>query len=156
MATVTGTLHDFGMGPLAAFSPKITFRPSGPGVTGAKLLATKPITVVPDESGYFTVELEPTDAIHPDRWYTIAIEWLDASIEYIGKDILVDWKLRVPQAGGPIGQLVEAPSNPAQVWTGLTPPMLPTRGTWWLVVDPDNLFADPLPPLKRGQLYEWS
>ena len=42
-APVTGTLTDFGLDALAAYSPEIVFTPSGPGVDGSGLLASRPI-----------------------------------------------------------------------------------------------------------------
>jgi hypothetical protein len=129
MALVTGTLSNFQLGSIAAFSPTITFTPSGPAVLTPYLLATKPITVVPETDGTFSLDLFENIG-HPATWYTIRVEWLNGAGVPTGVDF-IDWKLLVPPGGGALGDLIAVPSNPAMVWTSETPPTDPTPGTWW-------------------------
>jgi hypothetical protein len=152
MATVTGTLADFGLSLLTAYSPKIIFTPSGPatgpGAGSARfLLATRPIECIPAPDGKFSVELYPNEASIPATHYTIRIEWRDPNAfdddrGYVGRDD-PDWELVVPNLGGSIADLLKLPSNPAQTWVGDLPPDNPTPGTWWL-----------LP--STGDIFEWS
>lgn len=152
MPTVTGFLQDFGENLLSDYSPELHFLPSGPAVGNVTLYATKPIVVIPNPvNGRFEVDLVQTTDLNPDRWFVIAIAWLDSVTGgYIGKDFL-DWKLRVPPEGGQLADLMEAPSNPGRAWVGLTPPPNPTPYTWWLHSNPDNI----LDPENTGDLYEW-
>ena len=151
MATVTGTLSDFGVGEIRGLSPRIIFSPSGPAtgsVNYSILLASRPIVVIPDAFGQFEVDLAPNDVLIPVTYYTVSIEWMVPDMfgpenGYIGTDYL-QWKITVPSAGGPIGGMIATPSNPSQVWIGPTPPpgdVLP--GTWWLNT-------------TTGDLLEWS
>lgn len=132
MAIVTGTLNDFGLDALTAYSPEIAFIPSGPAVNAVKLLATRTVMASPGSDGSFTVDLAPTDNLRPERWYTIRIQWLDASGGYVGADF-PDWRLYVPTAGGILADLIAAPWNPALVWVGADAPTgIPTVNTFWL------------------------
>jgi hypothetical protein len=142
LATVTGILTDFLNVPLAAFSPEIWFTPSGPAISNAAntaLFSTKPIVVIPAADGTFTVNLQSTDFLQPSVWYMVSVRWLDSVGGYVGIDF-IDWQLFVPTAGGAIGGIIAAPSNPAQVWVGETPPANPTPGTWWLIPSTSDLF----------------
>lgn len=151
MATVTGTLADFGLESLAQFAPEITFTPSGPAVFAPYLMASKPISVIPAPDGTFSVDLFESFFGHPATWYTIKITWLNGANVPVGFDP-IDWKLMVPEGGGALVDLLEVPSNPAQVWVGPPDPndpsqplglTNPTSGTWWL--NPNT-----------GDIYEWS
>lgn len=131
MAKVTGALTDFGLQPFPELQPRLIFTPSGPGVSGARLFATKPMIVTPAGSGSFTVELQPTANLRPALWYTITIEWLDPAGNYISSDHL-SWKLFVPSGGGELSDLIETPANPSLVWVGPTPPLNLQPGQKWL------------------------
>lgn len=134
MALVTGNLSTFGLNAIILKSPRLLFVPSGPAVTGAYVLATRPVEAViaTDGSGAFTVNLAATQTLRPERWYSIRVEWLDSASNYVGLD-LPDWKLFVPEAGGSIGDLLNnLPSNPSQIWFGETAPIDPTPYTGWV------------------------
>jgi hypothetical protein len=151
MATVTGILTDFNLQSLDSYSARIIFTASEPATLPGRLLSTKEIVVIPGADGSFSVDLRPTDAITPQVFYRVRIEWLDSDGGFVGTDY-IGWRLFVPSDGGPIGDLLSMPSNPSMVWEGPTPPENPTPGTWWLQVNPD----DPDDPRNTGQLYEWS
>lgn len=144
MATVTGTLADFGLNSLASFSPQIVFTPSSAAVGGVAipyLLATQPRVVIPASDGSFTATLVHTDILRgaKDIYYSIRIEWLDSAGNFVHVDF-PDWKLYVPAAGGTIVDLIQAPWNPALVWVGPTPPGgQPTNNTFWLDTETGNL-----------------
>ncbi|WIB16282.1 hypothetical protein DEJ34_03875 [Curtobacterium sp. MCPF17_050] len=151
MPAVTGTLRDFNIQSLAAFSPRIIFTPSGVAVSETRLYSTKPVVVVPNLGGDFEVFLQATEDVDPAVWYTIRIEWLDSDKGYVGVD-LVEWKLFVPSDGGSIGDLLRVPASAVRVWVGLEPPAYPSPGTLWLLMNPDDVDD----PRNTGYLYEWS
>ncbi|GAA0960168.1 hypothetical protein [Frigoribacterium faeni] len=127
MATVTGTLSDFGYASLAPLRPEIAFIPSGAGVFGGRLMATRPVTVTPGTSGYFEVDLVPAD----DRWFQIRIAWLDPVSGAPDNDY-VEPRLYVPELGGPIGHLLKAPSTPSTdvAWQPTAPKPWPVGLVW--------------------------
>jgi hypothetical protein len=151
MALVTGSLKDFALAPMSDRTPQITFSPSAPAAKDGLLLATRPVSVYPTGSGSFSVDLQPTDELMPVTWYTVRISWLESEGGYVAVDF-VDWKLFVPQEGGAIGDLIDAPVNPALVYISLTPPTNALPGTWWLESNPNNIND----PANTGILYEWS
>jgi hypothetical protein len=152
MALVTGSLKDFSLAPMSDRTPQITFSPSAPAAKDGLLLATPPVSVYPTGSGSFSVDLQPTDELMAVTWYTVRISWLESGGGYVAFDF-PDWKLFVPQEGGAIGDLIDAPINPALVYTSLTPPTgkMPL-GIWWLESNPDNIND----PANTGILHEWS
>lgn len=138
MATVTGALSDFGIKPFPELQPRLIFTPSGPSMSNSRLFATKPVIVAPFGSGSFSVDLQPTMNLRPVVWYTITIEWLDPSGNYISSDELT-WKLFVPFGGGELSDLIETPANPSLIWVGPTPPPNPQPGHRWLNSDTGTL-----------------
>lgn len=151
MATVTGTLKDFGLAALAPYSPTLNFIPSGPARNDTTIFGTRTISVTPAADGSFSVDLVATDGLQTVVWYTLTISWLNSTAGYTETDF-PDWKLYVPAVGGTIGGLITAPTNPALVYTSLTAPVSPTPGTWWLESNPDNINDT----ANTGNLYEWS
>jgi hypothetical protein len=131
-ATVTGNINDFlGQG-FPDLHPRIVFTPSGPGMSGVRIFATKKIVEeVPHAEGYFSVDLQVTEDMHPVVYYQVSIEWLDPAGNYVSVDHL-DWKLFVPAGGGIITDLFEKPLNPLMFWVGSSPPPYPQPGQHWL------------------------
>lgn len=156
MAVVTGTLKTFGLESLAGKRPVIVFEANkaatGPG---GELFATDPVRVTPGTNDTFSARLQPTEGlITPDVHYKMFIEYLDSANNYVRVDN-PDWTLRVPTAGGALGDLLQlprlnsalvitAPRAPA-VWLGL--------GAMWLHMDPDDP-NNPDNPNNTGNLYE--
>lgn len=130
MATIYGTLTDFGLQTLAPYKPVLKFTPSGPGVKGRKVFSGRPVEVPVASSGAFSVLLEPTDGVTPKVWYTVSIEYLNDGGQYTSLDIL-GYRLFVPAPGGAIGDLPGAPLSSDTVLVGLNPPPPGYRG-WWL------------------------
>ena len=133
MAIVTGILADFGLALLSPYSPRIIFTASSNAVFAADLLATRPLVCLPSTiDGTFSIDIANTDAMRPETWYTIRIEWLDTAGNYVGADFPT-WRLYVPLAGGRLADLIAAPWNPAMVWADPLPPTgTPTANTFWL------------------------
>ena len=129
MATVTGTLRNFGWSNMSNLKPRVWFIPSGPAVRVSRLLATPPIEATISTTGNLTVTLEQTVGTRPDSWYNIRIEWLDPGGNYIGADY-PEWRLYVPQQGGELSELLDVPPASGDVWVGPTPP--PTTSRLWL------------------------
>lgn len=144
MATVTGTLNDFGLQAMAHLDPRIVFTLSGPAVTTSRvLLATRSIVVpVTEGHGFWSVELATTVGMRPERVINTRVEWRDPDFYGEGSGFIgVDfhgWQLFVPPEGGSFADLVSAPSNPESVWVGPTPPENAVPGTWWLNTDPES------------------
>lgn len=130
MAVVTFTLTDFGLETLTDKSPRVIFTPSSAGVKGAQLFPTTPIVAIPDAAGNGSVTLESTDGVVPTVWYTVSIEHLQPGGKYTHYDVL-NYRMFVPEQGGPIGSLPGAPLSPQSVLVSLDPPPPGYRG-WWL------------------------
>ena len=139
MATVTGTLTDFGLNNLFSFSPRLFFTPSTVGVLNGQVFATKPVRATIFEDASFSVELQPTEALLNDVYYSVSISYLNTGGTYISLD-LPEWKVRVPDEGGPIGELITAAVNPRLTWVDEDPPIAPTAGQLWLVPSTGDLY----------------
>jgi len=145
MPTVTGTLQDFNLQPLAGFRPELVFTASGAAVFRPRVFVTKPVVVSPTNLGAFTVELAATTLLRPDTWYTLAIRWLDPQGGYTTTDF-PEWKIRVPEEGGNLAELAEAEPTDRMTWVGPNPPTgTLARYLWWIDTSSN-------PPV----LYEWS
>lgn len=149
MPKVIGRLTDFGLDAMVGQDPRLVFRHSTPGVSGASVLASRPVIVQTEGNGVFEVELVDSSRVSPAGWYQVTLEWRDDETRQRRQDVL-PFRLYVPAAGGQIGDLLRVPSNPAMVWTGPTPPPNPSPGLWWLYDGPDT------DTLKTGDLMEWS
>lgn len=131
MPVVNGTLLDFQVTASPEVHPQIILKPSGAGVSGDVLHFPREIVITPDSDGTWSTTLTATEDLNPLVWYEPSIRWLEPgypAIDFPG------WKLFVPLLGGPFdfAQIVEAPSNPTQIWVGPTPPTNPTPGTRWI------------------------
>lgn len=129
MPTISFTLTDFGLATLTDKSPRVIFTPSSAGVKGTRLLPTTPIVAIPDASGNGTVALESTDGVVPAVWYTVSIEHLQPGGQYTHYDLL-EYRLYVPENGGPIGSLPGVPLSPTTVLVSLDPPPPGYKGFW--------------------------
>lgn len=156
MAAVTGTLKTFGLATLAGKQPVVVFEANKPA-TGpdGELFATDPVKVTPAADGAFNARLQPTenlitDGVHYKMW----IEYLDSANNYVRVDN-PDWTLRVPAAGGALGDLLQLPKvNSALV---ITAPVAPAiwlgLGAMWLQLDPNDP-NNPANPANTGDLHE--
>ena len=126
MPLVTGTLTDFGLQPLTGAQPELIFTPQEPATKNGRLLATRPIVVTPQPSGYFEVDLISTVGVVPATWYEVTIRWVDPASGFDH----VRWRLTVPDGGGQIGTLLAAPAGPGTFYAGRERP--PVDGKIWL------------------------
>ncbi|MCT2085027.1 hypothetical protein M3D75_02755 [Microbacterium enclense] len=122
LATVTGTLRDFGGELDTSISPRIVFRPNGAAVGGGGLLFSRPVIVDTfGGGGAWSVQLESTDALWNvtggDVWYDVTVDRLTSGADWAPWDHPGS-RLKVPPAGGVFSALVTAPTNPAQMWVG--------------------------------------
>jgi hypothetical protein len=131
MPTVTGALQDFGLESLNAYKPEIIFTPSGAASARNSLFASRPIKVIPASNGSFTVTLANTTILRPEVWYNISIRWLDPLAGYQAADF-PQWRVRVPGAGGLLGDLIEAQPSSQETWIGDYPPNNPAPYLWWI------------------------
>lgn len=156
MAAVTGTLKTFGLESLAGKQPVIVFEANkaatGPG---GELFATDPVRVPPASDGAFTARLQPTENLITDGvHYRMWIEYLDAANNYVRVDN-PDWQLRVPSAGGTLGDLLKLPrvSSGLVITSPTPPPIWLGLGAMWLQADPNDI-DNPLNPGNTGDLHE--
>lgn len=117
---VWGFLTDFRLISLATRQVRLRFVPSGPGVDAARLLSKAPIEAVVAADGAFTCALYPTLTVSPEVWYTPEISYLSAGQASAYERL--PWKLRVPRAGGRIGDLLLAPAPPGVIAVGMGEP----------------------------------
>lgn len=129
MPTVTGTLTDIGLDPLAPFNPVLRFTPSQPAGDGnARIFASRPVEVTPTETGYFSVDLASTDTITPaDTHWRLTIHYRkpdgydNSGGGFTAADHVVA-KIRVPAAGGILADLFDIPPRLDDVHVGNNPP----------------------------------
>jgi len=150
--TITGTLTEIAGGHLAGQYPEVVFTLNKTGTTESTIYPTEPAKVTPASDGSFSVNLADTTKMLDDSWYTMSIQWLDGAANYNRIDY-PDWKIRVPTAGGPIGNLRGNGSNLSMVYVSKTPPANPVPFMLWLQQDPAN--PDPYDPDNTGKLYRW-
>lgn len=149
MVLVHGTLTDFGLQSLATKQPKVIFTPSGAGTLGASLFASDPIVVYPEPDGSFTVDLQPTDGVAPQVWYTVSIEHLKPGGQFTHYDVL-GYKLFVPVIGGALGDMPDAPLSPSTVLVSLDPPPPGYKGFYLNAAGPGEDPGDPNNPASSG------
>lgn len=149
MVSVNGELNDFGLRTLADKEPAVIFTPSGPGTLGRTLFSSDPIVVYPDEDGTFTVDLQPTDGVVPEVWYTVSISHLKAGGRFTHYDVL-GYKLFVPITGGALGDMPDAPLSPSTVLVSLDPPPAGYKGFYLNAAGPGEDPGDPNDPASSG------
>lgn len=149
MAVVTFKLNDFGIASMSPYAPRVWIIPEGAAVLNSSpldyLVSSKPIRATLDPDGEtFTVHLWPSPWTRPMARYRLVIEWLNRDGVPVGRDA-PDWVLHIPAQDENINlaDIIDLPTNPYWVWTGLEPPVTPTPGTWWM--NPET-----------GDLFEWS
>ncbi|WP_181131541.1 hypothetical protein [Rathayibacter sp. AY2B5] len=117
MATVYGTLTDLAREPLNDRAIRLRFVPSGPGVAGGRLLSQAPIEVEVQPGGVFSADIFTTTTISPETWFTIELGYLVAGQAAAYE--LIPGKLRVPEGGGAVGDLLDTEPPPGVIAVGL-------------------------------------
>lgn len=150
MPAVTGKLTEVSGGHLVGKAPEIHFTLNAPNAKSGVMLPTEPLTVAPATDGSFTANLQSTEDMMDDAFYTVSIQWLDAAGNYVKADF-PQWKIRVPLGGGAFSDLFGSPpKNSAMIYVSLSPPTNAPNGAWWLEDDP----TDPDNPLNTGNLHQ--
>ena len=169
MATVTGNLKDITGGLFNTRQGVICFTLNRGNIrVGAgNVVPDNTREAVPDENtGEFSINLEPTDQMALDAWYTISVLWLQQSAtgsrQPAALASYLDLKIRVPSSGGSIGDLYDptagggggANPNGRVVWVSQTPPPNPWPWMLWLEQEPGP-DPDPFYPKNTLDLHEW-
>lgn len=163
MALVSGQLRDITANPMGNQKVVLLLSLNRPGLkaTGSfagEVLPTETVKVVPQSSGDWSVDLALTTNLLDDCWYQLSIQWVGDDGVPGGRMDFPDWKIRVPEGGGKLADLVDrGPGyggvNNRVVWVSQKAPEHPRRFMLWLQQDPEN--PDPTNPLNTGNLYEW-
>ncbi len=165
MAEVTGSIKDILDESLAGRQVEIIFRLNNANIqttagTLSRINPTAEARVTPNAStGFFNVNLTPTEVMLFDAYYTISIRWVD------GKGPERDfpgWQLRVTRDGGTLTEmLVLGPpqghwggpiANLSMVLIALTQPENLQVGQLWLQASPGN-HSSADESLNTGKLY---
>ncbi|QOT16473.1 hypothetical protein [Paenarthrobacter sp. YJN-5] len=150
MPAVPGNLTEVNFGHLVGKAPEIIFTLNAPNAKPGVMIPTEPVSVAPAGDGSFTANLQSTEDMMDDAWYTVSIKWLDSPGKYVKAD-WPDWQLRVPLGGGTFSDLFgRPPKNSLMFYVSLSAPTNVPQGSWWLEDDP----ADPDNPLNTGNLHQ--
>lgn len=127
MALVTFSVRTYGFGVFAANEMlRVAFVPSGPATSTFSAFPERPLCVTPDAEGFVSIDLVPTLGLAPEVWYTVRFEWFTQD-PLTGEWVAAGWsdlpgRLRVPEAGGTLGDLITASPPPGAVMWGYGPP----------------------------------
>lgn len=163
MAEVTGSIKDILDGSLANRQVEIIFRLNSANIqtiagTLARINPTAEVKVTPNAStGFFNVDLTPTEVMLFDAYYTITIRWVDGSAPEMD---FPGWQLRVTREGGTLTEmLVLGPpqgnwggpiANLSMVLVALTQPENLQVGQLWLKASSHTSSNE---ALNTGKLY---
>lgn len=118
MAFKTGYLSQFGLSTMMIYQPTLQFVPSGPGVAGAYILASRPVEANLQSDGSFTVDLIPNEQVKPATYYTMRLTWLDEASNFTSVD-LPQWKFTVTNVNGALLDDAQTGSPTGlEVWVG--------------------------------------
>lgn len=165
MAEVTGNLKDITGGLLDSRQGVVQFtlNQGNIRVSNDNVIPDNTREAVPNASGEFSINLEPTDQMALDAWYTVSVLWLQQPDSGFRKPAAMvsylDLKIRVPSSGGPIGSLWDASGGAAGpnnrvVWVSQTAPSKPRPFMLWLKQEPGPN-PDPFDSRNTSDLYEW-
>lgn len=168
MAAVTGNLKDITGGTFGSREGVIQFTLNAGNIRvgSGNVIPNNTREVVPDfDTGEFSINLEPTEAMALDAWYTVSILWLQQSESGVREPAAlasyVDLKIRVPSGGGRIDELWDSGGgggtpgpNSRVVWVSQTAPANPHRFMLWLEQEPGPT-PDPFDSRNTGNLKEW-
>lgn len=146
MAILTFSVRTYGLGP---FPPderlRVAFVPSGAGFTTVSAFPERTIWVEPDADGLVRVDLAPTVGLRPEVWYKVEFHWLSRdpiNNSWVTKGHSeVKGKLRIPAAGGTLGDLLEAAAPPGSVMWGYGPPPESLTDTFYVDISGMKLVA---------------
>lgn len=118
MAVKTGFLSQFGLSTMMIYQPALEFVPSGPGISGSYILASRPAKAALASDGSFTVNLIPNEQVTPETHYTMRLTWLDEASNFTSVDI-PQWRFTVTNVNGALMDDAQT-GNPTglEVWVG--------------------------------------
>ncbi|QRQ79091.1 hypothetical protein [Glutamicibacter protophormiae] len=168
MAEVTGNLKDITGGLMDSREGVVCFTLNAGNirVSNDNVIPDNTREAVPNASGEFSINLEPTDQMVMDAWYTISVLWIQqpdgGHRKPAAMTSYLDLKIRVPSSGGPIGELWDLSAgaggkpgpNNRVVWVSQTPPSKPRPFMLWLQQEPGES-PDPFDPKNTSNLHEW-
>lgn len=106
----------------AAERCEVMFIPSAASFTSLSFFPGREVTAYPDTTGYLSVDLVPTLGLRPEVWYLMVVRWFPFPHPITGErgksTVEVLGRLRVPEAGGAIGDFIEADPPPGGVVMG--------------------------------------
>lgn len=172
MAIVTGSLRRADMQASGLGMPRVVFYLPTATVSGTlspgRITPTEPVYAIPDSTGEWTTDLFPTDDMLDGVFYKMRLEWISPTGTVGAVMDFPDWDIRVPSGGGSLEDLAggsgpgNAWANQRIVWSSLTAPLRPRRGTMWLLADPNNPTNSDVshpswePGWLSGDLMEWN
>jgi len=168
VATVTGNLKDITGGLMDSREGivQFTLNQGNIRVSSGNVIPDNTRGTKPEADGSFSINLEPTDQMALDAWYTVSVLWLQQDDSGFKKPAALasylNLKIRVPSSGGSIGQLYDpnagggGGSNPNNriVWVSQTAPSNPRPWMLWLKQEPGPN-PDPFDSRNTSDLYEW-
>jgi len=165
MVAVTGSVKDILDGSMADRKVDLVFQLQAPNIqtvagTMARINPTAEAVVTPNATtGFFSVDLTPTEVFLFDAFYTLKIRWLDSDAPEMD---LPGWQIRVNRDGGTLTEmLVLGPphgnwggpiANLSLVLVSLTQPENLQRGQLWLQAAAGS-HASSNPALNTGKLW---
>ena len=137
MPTITGTLSDIGLAPLTGLNPELRFTPSSSAVDGSgRVFASEPVTVTPNASGAFTVNLASTLNLMPrGTHWLLSVHWRGGTADNQGFPAtdFPPLKLFVGASNASIADLLTDPGGWAgRIFIGTEPPADPSAWVAWI------------------------
>ncbi|WP_030143865.1 hypothetical protein [Mycetocola saprophilus] len=131
MAIYSGRITDPALSALANLSPALYFRLDRPsyGLSGGKMLTTRPVKADLKADGSFTVELVSMEEIAGQAKYIASVTWLDEAGNYQAQDL---FSFFAQQGGGDITDGANGEGwSPAHVfWQAERPDPWPAGWIW--------------------------
>ncbi len=149
MALVTGNLKDITGGLLDTREGVVCFTLNRGNLrlTNGNVIPDNFREAVPNADGEFSINLEPTEQMALNAWYSVSVLWIQQPDTGFQKPraltSYVDLIIRVPSAGGAIEDLIETSptggsgANP-NIWWVSADEYPPSRSFTWLVTDPED------------------
>lgn len=168
LAPVTGDLKDITGLIMEAKEGVVRFTLNQPnlvsGTGGVRPDSTWEAPISSD--GTFTINLERTDTMMLDAYYTVTVLWLQQTPSGLTKPAALtgylDMKIRVPAGGGRLDKLVDPSAggpgaggpNNRIVYVSQTRPTQVRPWMLWIQMEPGEN-PDPFDPKNTGILYEY-
>lgn len=127
MGMVTFSVRTYGFGTFGADEMlRVAFVPSGAATSTFSAFPERPIYATPDPDGLVEEDLVTTLGLSPEVWFIVRFEWFSKD-PLTGEWVAAGWselpgQLRVPEAGGTLGDLLTAAPPPGVVMWGYGPP----------------------------------